>query len=186
MGESSDLGTSIVSLVPEFYYDLIARVVPGVAVLELYEFVDTEHLNFATISLGIVAAYLVGLALDVSTERLAWFLHLITRPLTDLIAFFRIQDDEALWNWTRTLPLAEQVQLKKMFAEKVLFRVAFFVALFSAVKPPPILENQHHRIAISLSAAALSLLCLYTLYLWMGFIKASGRVATAEAPKPTR
>jgi hypothetical protein len=173
VSESPGTGSNVASLIPEFYYDLIGRVVPGVLVGFLYGWGgDIQFTNFGTISVGIVLAYFLGLTLDVFSDRLFYRAYRMLSPLIKYVSFLRVEDDGSLWNWTRALPTVEQIPLKKMFAEKVLFRIAAFVALVSVFVPPPIFKNCPYRIWIALIFAGLFFFCLHGMYRWMGFIKA--------------
>jgi hypothetical protein len=159
---------TMASLIPEFYYDLIARVLPGASIAFVYGWLGPDQAaNFGTISLAAFLCYVLGLTLDALTDRL----FLWARPLTRHINFLRVEDDDTLWSWTRSLPTVEQIPLKKMFAEKILFRVLTFASLVSLVVPPPVLQGNRYRIAISLAFSALFLLCYITLYYWVSYIK---------------
>lgn len=174
MSESPNTQSNLASLVPEFYYDLIGRVLPGVLVGLIYGWIgDIQSLNFGSISLGIVLGYFIGLTLDVCSDRIFYHANrIIVYPVTKAVPFLRVDDDGTLWSWTRTLSSGEQIPLKKMFAEKGLFRIAAFVAILSLFYPPPILRDYPNPRMISLAVAGTSLFCLHGMYKWMGFIKA--------------
>ena len=172
----------MVSLVPEFYYDLIARVLPGAFIVFVYGWLGpAQAANFGTISLAAFLCYFLGLTLDALTDQIFLWTHRLLRPLTKHISFLRVEDDGTLWSWTRTLPTLEQIPLKKMFAEKILFRVLTFVSLASTVFPPPALQGNRHRVAISLALSALFLFCLITMYHWISYIKSDRERRNAKA-----
>jgi hypothetical protein len=174
MSKISEPENTVVSLIPEFYYDLIGRVLPGTLIAFLYLWpMSAKVAHFGAIR-GAVAAsscYLLGLTLDVFTDQVFHWTHRVLRPLTKQISFLRVEDDGTLWSWTRTQPAGEQILLKKMFAEKALFRIATFASLASAISPPRILQECPYPITISLMCTGLFLFCVITMHKWISYIK---------------
>lgn len=174
MSRISEPESTVVSLIPEFYYDLIGRVLPGTLLAFLYLWPKSaEVAHFGTIRVAVAASscYLLGLTLDVFTEQVFHYTHRLLRPLTKRFPFFRVEDDGTLWSWTRTLPVGEQILIKKMFAEKALFRIATFASLVFAVSPPRILREFPYPITISLICAGVFLFCVITMHKFISFNK---------------
>ncbi len=172
MADPSDAGQSFAALIPEFYYDIIGRVVPGILIVCLYLPCDVKAGELETTLLLLIFSYFLGLTLDVVSDRIFYFIHfLLDEKWSVLPKFLKVETDGKLWDWTRTLRRSDQLPLKKMFAEKAIFRIGTFVALISTAIPPPALQEGPHRIVTSLAATCVFLLCLHGMYRWMEFVK---------------
>ena len=69
MTDDGEVGASVV---PEVYYDLIARIIPGVLVLWIYGWADVEEgVDVPRLSIGLVLAYTIGLSLNMIVDVIA-------------------------------------------------------------------------------------------------------------------
>jgi hypothetical protein len=90
--ESEGKAGGLPSSVPEIYFDIIGRVIPGSVAIGLYQFDSLTHtLNTPTVSFALVASYFLGMILDIVGSRLWELLFYAAQPaLARRISFFRL------------------------------------------------------------------------------------------------
>lgn len=120
-------------IVPEFYFDIIARITPGVIATAPYIWNDiTLDPNLLLGGVGLVISYFVGLILDKISDRL------LTPSLRKLLFLstnsvwrnFRHIKDWEIWVWIHTdVSGLKSALLKKMMAERIAIRSIFFTFL---------------------------------------------------------
>lgn len=139
---------TLASLVPESYFDVIARIIPGSFVL--YTYGQPNEFTWGSIVTALLFAYLIGLSLDFIGSA-------TVEILIDLIApvFKRKKRHEIVTPTTGESAIIG----KKMWAECVVFRSIFLFSVFAlAVSAffPSIVPTNHFQ-AISQSAQYLVL-----------------------------
>jgi hypothetical protein len=130
------------SIVPEFFFDLISRIIPGLFVIILIwhpEKLDKETFDLAIFSIFVFFAYGIGLILEVFIEfgfgvllGLCNSLNSVPgldscSPLKKVISYL---DDAKIWKDIRSKPSTEQIILKKFMAERGFCRTIFCLQLF--------------------------------------------------------
>lgn len=131
-GDTGD--NSVLAILPDAFYDIIARIVPGaVAVYVCASHYTTVPLNELNVWIVLLAAYVAGFLLDVTVET-------VCREL--LGYWFNIPGfrDDALWREVRSRGENERGPLTKMMAEIALCRNLCIVLLFV------LLHGDAHRI----------------------------------------
>ena len=127
------------SAVPEVYYDIIARIIPGTLALWIYGWTDVEKgFDFAKLSIGLVLSYTIGLTLNMIVNAVAQPLWKAFQKRAEWIRnrTKNRRDDGELWLWIRKLPLRDRNLYTKMMAEKALFSSLATISLSAAVIPP--------------------------------------------------
>ena len=124
------------SAIPEIYYDLIARIVPGALILVAYTWKDIEKgFHAGMLTLGLLFSYTLGLVLQLLAARfwectcLKWRRKLWKNPK-------KRKTGGELWLWIRSLPLVDRMLYTKMMAEKTLFSSLSFGSLCMCFVPP--------------------------------------------------
>ena len=131
------------SAIPEIYYDLIARIVPGALILSAYGLGQIDKKFYAgEITFALILSYVIGLVLDILAGWFWW------------VTFFkrqkfwkkgwknadRYKNDGELWLWIRSLRLVDRNLYTKMMAEKMLFAslslASLFMFLIVLIRPP--------------------------------------------------
>jgi len=65
--------TTQASAIPEIYYDILARVVPGALILIAYAWKDIDKdFHTSNLTLGLLFSYILGLSLNLVAERF-WY-----------------------------------------------------------------------------------------------------------------
>ena len=128
--------SKIADLVPQFYFDLIARVAPGVVACVLYGFAFADKLQVlrpldttTIILLGFVLAYVIGLVLDLLSEGL---FRVVADRLSSVKSdedFLRLMMTTKEGSTDPILSEADKSLLTKMWAERSLMRVLVLVFL---------------------------------------------------------
>jgi len=133
------------SAIPEIYYDIIARIVPGALILAAYTSRDiNERLDTAKLTVGLLLSYMLGLVLNLLAERLwhwtylKWRTNLWKNPKER-------KTDRDLWRWIRSLPLVDRNLYTKMMAEQKLFSTLSVGTFFMCFAPPCELVTQIDR-----------------------------------------
>lgn len=117
------------SAIPEIYYDVIARVIPGALILGTYH--GWRDLDLNTAGVGLILSYLLGLILDMLESPYSRFWLWVW----SIFPTNRKTNDE-LWQWLRDLPLRDRILYTKMMAEKILFSSLSIGALLMCIFPP--------------------------------------------------
>ena len=109
------------SAIPEIYYDIIARIVPGALILVAYRWKDIDRgFDAGMLTVGLLFSYILGLVLSLLAARLWDCTYLKWRSKLWKNAKERKTDGD-LWLWIRSLPLVDRNLYTKMMAEKTLF-----------------------------------------------------------------
>lgn len=117
-------------LVPEIWHDLIARIIPGLVIIYTTYRPDHESVITLTISgfvFSIIAAYLVGLTMDLMTGGVTE--RFVAKSKNQVISSLSVKD----YNEVDKLPSPSREIIVKMFAEVVLCRSLFFFSFFQFV-----------------------------------------------------
>ena len=111
------------ALVPEVWFDLIARVVPGaVIVLAASSTGSGLELPFGGLAVGLVGVYVVGYTFDVVSEgSFSWIFYLLSKHEPKCFYTYR-----QLWDKVELLKANQRTVIVKMSAEAVLARSLFF------------------------------------------------------------
>ena len=113
-------------LVPEVWFDLIARVIPGAIIL----FVSTQstaisNVTIGGLAIGIVVVYLIGMVFDLcSSICFEWVFAACAKLAPGLFV-----PGAKIWKAIDTLPRAAHGLLVKMMAEGIMFRSLFTFGL---------------------------------------------------------
>jgi hypothetical protein len=123
----SDLSVEKVSgFIPEVWFDLIGRVVPGtVIVLAAFQtdvFRDLKDLTLGNLAVGLVVVYVVGLVFDVVSDGLfGWIFSALAQRWEK--AFYSNKD---LWEKAESRPANQRNVIIKIVAEGTLLKSLFF------------------------------------------------------------
>jgi hypothetical protein len=137
MSEDTKLGTSAI---PEIYYDLIARIVPGALFLSVYGWKQIdERFDAGKLSFALILSYLIGLVLNLLAGRFWHFAFFKRRKRLGKRAQ-TVRSDGELWLWIRNLSPGDRNRYTKMIAEKMLFSSLSIASLITSlvilVRPP--------------------------------------------------
>ena len=118
------------SAIPEIYYDIIARVVPGALILGTYY--GWQDLDLNKLGVGLIFSYMLGLVLDVveSPYSHVWLW------VWSWVKHNKRKTNDQLWQWIRGLPLTDRTLYTKMMAEKILFSSLSIGTLLMWIFPP--------------------------------------------------
>ena len=120
------------SAIPEIYYDIIARVVPGALILGTYcRWKGLDDLN--KLGIGLIFSYMLGLVLDVLEGPYSRFWLWLCRKLWK---HTQRKTNDQLWKWIRDRPLIDRTLYTKMMAEKILFSSLSMGTLLMCIVPP--------------------------------------------------
>src|SRR6266478_964898 len=124
------------STVPEIYYDIIARIVPGALILIAYKWKDIDKgLGAGMLTVGLLFSYILGLVLNLFAARFWDCIYFKWRNKLWKNAKERKTDGD-LWLWIRSLPIIDRNLYTKMMAEKTLFSSLSFGSLCMCFVPP--------------------------------------------------
>jgi hypothetical protein len=124
------------SAIPEIYYDLISRIVPGALILVAYRWKDIDKgFHAGMLTVGLLFSYVLGLVLNLTAARFWDCTYFKWRSKLRKDAKERKTDAE-LWLWIRSLPLVDRKLYTKMMAEKKLFSSLTFGSLWMCFVPP--------------------------------------------------
>jgi hypothetical protein len=120
------------SAIPEIYYDIIARVVPGALILGTYY--GWQDFDLSKLGIGLIFFYMLGLVLDV-VERPFWrFWFWLWSKLCKKAK--KCETNDQLLEGIRHLPPIDRTLYTKMMAEKTLFSSLSIGALVMCLAPP--------------------------------------------------
>ena len=134
MSEETELAGSAI---PQVYYDIIARVVPGALVLGTYYGWEKIENGFdaSKLGVGLIFSYMLGLVLDVIEGRFWRFCFWLGSKLPKKAK--RRKTNDELWQWIRSRPrLVDRNLYTKMMAEKILFSSLSIGTLLMCIVPP--------------------------------------------------
>ena len=181
----SGKGAEIPSSIPEIYFDIIARVVPGAIAIAAYSFDSlSKNLNTPTISFALLCSYFLGMLLEIIGDSI-WnnTFYKVQPKLRGKALFggrlklFDFDSLEHLWEWLRQLPAAERPVFTKMTAERSMFQTTALLFLFWIVFPPQLVvekvSDQFHIPARCITLLGF-LACFHgmiTLHTWLSWNK---------------
>jgi hypothetical protein len=146
--ESGKKEAELPSSIPEIYFDVIARVVPGAIAIAAYKFNSlSSNLNTPTISFALLCSYFIGMLLQVVGELIWKFWNNLKPKLPAVNPKLKIIELHPLleiWDWLRHLPIAERPVFTKMLAERSMFQATALLGLFWIFFPPPIVLDNYH------------------------------------------
>ena len=184
MSDGTKLETSAI---PEIYYDLIARIVPGALFLSVYGWKEIDKtFDAAKISFALVLSYLIGLVLNLLAGRFWHFAFFKRREKLGKRAQ-TVRSDGELWLWIRNLPLVDRNLYTKMMAEKMLFSslsiASLITSLIILVRPPP--ESVFHDVSRCYSVIPIAFFaffswCMFRVNEWLS--KPYERAQESAAP----
>ena len=183
---------TILSIIPQSYYDFIAKIIPGLTSIEIILFLSEKNLiyprNIWEIIFSIIAVYIIGLSLDLGGLALSYILDYGINILHNIIVFVISYDPYENYecqNKGKILKTIKDIHdelhkidknenhnqdsniIVKMLAETVLLRSLslFFIILFALEKFQviPINEVIENQQYWSIGIAAI--LCLLRLIL---------------------
>lgn len=149
-----------VEKIPELFYDVIARIVPGMSVLGLYAIHDAQRFQtIGSVLFGLVFGYLLGHCLELISglfvDRFLW--HPFLRIMQRRGKLMEIWPQDRLWAWIKE-PSSKQYALRlKWMAERVVFRSLVFAAMVMLVWPPEVLDSHYWVIVAVLPILVYSL-----------------------------
>lgn len=118
--------------VPQLFFDVIARIIPGSIILSLY-FWDhvIKNPSLMLAGTGLAASYFLGLVLDKVSDLF------LTPILKRCLALFRspvwkkysMIPDYKIWVWIHSVEVERQPLLLKMMAERICLRSMILVSL---------------------------------------------------------
>ena len=137
----------IASVLPEFHFDVLARVVPGVLTVALYGWEKTQLTSsFASVSLVLVLGYVIGITIDVLSDMILGkpllFIGKLLSPIFKRLTYENvrpIRNDQRLWGDLRRAGDSQYLVLTKMMAEKAMLRGAILIAIVTVFFPPDLL-----------------------------------------------
>jgi len=182
--ESGKKEAELPSSIPEIYFDIIARVVPGAIAIAAYNFDSlSKNLNTPTISFALLCSYFLGMLLEVIGDSIwnntfykwqpAWRGKSLFGGRLKLFDFDSL---EQIWEWLRKLPAAERPVFTKMTAERSMFQTTTILFLFWILFPPQFVEkvsDQFHIPARFITLVGF-LACFHgmiTLHTWLSWNK---------------
>jgi hypothetical protein len=140
-------------LIPEFFYDIIGRVLPGIMVVIVYAWdALPSQVSFVPGAGILMAGYFLGLCADVFCSAvlrlLLWFISLI--PLVhQWPRIFSIQEQSAQID---SLSESPRNLVKKLIAESTFFRTnAIFCVLLLAYPAPAFKGIDHYYIIVGVA-----------------------------------
>lgn len=153
--------------IPEIYFDIIARIIPGA--LSILVFVGERVLidnGFLRIVSCLLFSYLCGIVIDISSDMI--LNRILFRPFFLLFKLFRIPilSDSILWIKIRKLQEKQGLVFNKMMAEKAMLRgiiLLNLVVLF--VRPSQIKTN--HSFLWAIASLSIFLFCHFSLQLYI-------------------
>ncbi|HET9418877.1 MAG TPA: hypothetical protein VFO30_06010 [Chthoniobacterales bacterium] len=183
--ESGKKEAELPSSIPEIYFDIIARVVPGAIAIAAYNFDSlSKNLNTPTISFALLCSYFLGMLLEIVGDSIwnntFYKLQPGLRAKTLFWGRLKLFDFDSLkdiWEWLRKLPAAERPVFTKMTAERSMFQTTALLFLFWIFFPPQlVVEKVSHQFHIPARCITLLgfLACFHgmiTLHTWLSWNK---------------
>lgn len=138
--------------VPEFHFDLIGRIAPGLLCCWMYQLAPKIDDNSVIIgATWIISAYIIGLLLDVVgsivTSAAAWPLHWMIKQVCGNRNFYQkynsIFNNNIVWDVMVASDSSKQYVLLKLLAEKCLFRSVITLSIIPIIRNPfcPLLQD---------------------------------------------
>jgi hypothetical protein len=141
--------------IPELYFDVIARLVPGAVILGIYTIHDNKlSEGLGTLFFGIVFSYALGYLLEISSATLIDF-HFLNRFLPGRFDTGRskLASNAQLWEHCNKKNGTERVIFLKMLAEQALFRSLSVASCVALVFPPDCVARMRWPAAVTLVAS---------------------------------
>ena len=144
MAEDSGEESSLSSQIPNFYFDLIARIIPGIIATSFYlpNFNLQAFFEKNTLSIFILS-YFVGLILNTLSVDIWRWVYKET-PLLRLISLRKLSpyEDRPIWSWLRyeVKPKYRGIFIK-MLAELIMLKSTTLISFIWLIYPPSILNN---------------------------------------------
>jgi hypothetical protein len=184
--EATDKAAEIPSSIPEIYFDIIARVVPGAIGIGLYNFESlAPNLTTPTVSFVLVCSYFLGMLLHVVGDSIWSGIFYRWQPaIGKRISFFRFHGILSLWEWIRGLLPADRAVFTKMMAERSMFQGASLVALAAVFYPPQLICKNYHEAAWHITVPSFFVLFygMIVVHKWVSWNKDIYDVRSASQP----
>ena len=134
--------------VPEIYYDAIARVVPGTALVIIYSAHNLQIFQgLGSALIALVLGYVLGFGLELFSGTL---LDPVLLGVLRNSSRFGIIDSRLLWKHLRSDACLRKPQFLKRIAERSLFRTLTFASLLALIRPPEILSGNRLPVCFAL------------------------------------
>lgn len=154
-----------VSLIPDLYYDILSRIIPGIIFVAAYNFDDFKgSLNIQLIALGLILSYLIGFVFYIVTAFL-WH-HLFYR-FKRLVSFFFRKIEyiyiSEVWRVIRfEVPAVYVKPVIKVVAELSMFRTFTIIPILFFIYRPKVLSSfsQFVYVLLLLVSFAIFSLCM--------------------------
>ncbi len=122
-------------LVPEFHFDLLARIIPGILFCWLYTTVPPlsgrEDKEVITVFAWLISAYFAGLLMDVLGSAITSFLKYFWIDLDLWLG--QTWSDQAVWEKLDGRSSIPRIVYLKILAERCLFRSLFIIGLITLI-----------------------------------------------------
>jgi hypothetical protein len=169
----ADTSEKLGQIVPELFFDVIARVVPGTAFLMVCLWHRTdEKLDFTT-TLGVLfVAYTIGITVDVLSSVITSFLE----PRIKFVWPSYVPDSE-IWEPIFAKAGSRHSRCLKMMAEQAMFRTSLFLSIvFFFWRPPAFAELNYYPLYVA--SCSIALLICYARMHWVVACEVKSRNAT--------
>lgn len=177
MPENNDASNSaeIPSSIPEIYFDIIARVIPGVIAIGIYKPAALSNaLSTPALALILLCSYFLGLLLHVVGDSIWWIIFYKWQPrMAKHISWLKVDTIAELWEWIRNLPLVHRAVFTKMMAERSMFQATALIALASVFFPPRAVSKNYDGPAwlITIPAFCALLFGMLVVHRWVSWNK---------------
>jgi hypothetical protein len=143
--------------IPEVYFDIIARLVPGAVVIGLYLMHDHKSIDgLGEAFFGLVFSYALGLFLETISglviENYVW--QPLLKKLNQNGKLLQICKTHLFWKTIRANSEVPNTIKKKVLAERYLFRSLLFAAFLMLIVPPKILCGNRWAIVLAIPVLA--------------------------------
>lgn len=157
------------SSVPEIYFDIIARIIPGALIFGLFGLKKLSEKFGAGSDLIIlfIASYLTGIVLGILAGIFWGAVLWIYDRIYEGGKFEKLHDDGKLWLWIRKLPANERNRFTKMMAELNLFCSLSFGALLMLCCQSSIPSENKIDWRYLLAAFVIFSFCMIAVYKWL-------------------
>jgi len=130
------------SLIPDFFYDVLLRLIPGTLLLSLY-FFDAlkQSLNIQTITIALMIAYVLGYTMNILSGTLwNWLLFKHRRWINFILQGRTHYDYPDIWKITiHELPGMDRILVTKSIGEHLLYKSLTLIPLVCLFYKPGIL-----------------------------------------------
>lgn len=135
------MADNALSLIPEIFFDIIGRVIPGLILIILYQLPTCAmQITNLDIALELIASYVIGFLLEIITQTIEYVIYLGVRSVPiKIICHNYCYTDNKLWKCIRKS--GNYLNSIKMMAEKSMFRSLTLVAIIIFIWPPRFLYH---------------------------------------------